>query len=438
MKAALLAAAAALTAVASTAAISPAAAQTIAFTGGTVAVGDGSAPIEGGTVVISNGKVVAAGKDVAVPAGAKVIDATGKWVAAGIVAGMSTLGISEGYGVDTINDAVASKSPFSAAIDVVPAINPASAPIGNERAGGVTRAIIAPATASSIFAGMGAVIDLGADSDPVTRGRAFQYVELGETGKDAAGGSRAAAHVLFRSVLQEVQDYRRAPAAFGQNGQMLKRADAAALVPVLDGTMPLLVHVERASDIRQTLALKKEFPTLKLVLVGATEAWLVASEIATARVPVIAAALADLPASFEMLAATESNVGRLTRAGVVTGISTLDIGPPPQQRNLTQYAGNLVAIARVPGATGLDWGAAFASITSKPAAAVGLDGEIGSLRPGRRADVVVWSGDPLEFSSEVEAVFIDGVQQPLNSRQHKLRDRYRSATEGDLPKAYER
>ena len=99
---------------------------------------------------------------------------------------------------------------------------------------------------------------------------------------------------------------------------------------------------------------------------------------------------------------------------------------------------DLVGIARVPGQTGLDWGHAFAAITSGPAAALGLDGEIGSLRPGRRADVVVWDGDPLELASYPQAVFIDGVQQPLTNRQTRLRDRYLLPNEGALPKAYER
>jgi imidazolonepropionase-like amidohydrolase len=109
-----------------------------------------------------------------------------------------------------------------------------------------------------------------------------------------------------------------------------------------------------------------------------------------------------------------------------------------QIRLTKQYAGNLVALTRLPGATGLDWGQALAAITSKPAEAIGMGNEIGSLRPGRRADVVIWDGDPLELSSAPTAVWIDGVPQPLENRQTKLRDRYRTPGEGDLPKAYER
>src|SRR5215212_9890284 len=157
---------------------SPTLAQTIAITGGTVALGDGSEPIPGGTVVIRDGRIVAAGRGVAVPAGAENIDATGKWVTPGIVAGFSRVGLLEVDAVDGANDVSANNSPFSAAIDVAPAINPRAQAIAVSRAGGVTRAIVAPGTGRSIFGGQGAVIDLGADMQPITRARAFQFVEL--------------------------------------------------------------------------------------------------------------------------------------------------------------------------------------------------------------------------------------------------------------------
>lgn len=418
----------------------PAGAQTIAITGGTVAIGDGSQPIERGTVVMRDGRIVAAGAGITVPAGATVIDATGKWVAAGMVAGFTNLGLVDAEGVRESNDVAARTSPFNASIDIAPAINPQSVEIGNERAGGITRAIVSPGTGQSIFAGRGAVIDLGADADPITRARAFQYVELGEDGASDAGGSRPAAYAMLHDALAQAQDYRRNPAGFGgrEQASLVKRADAQALLPVLDGTMPLLVHVERASDIRSVLALKKQYPAIKLVLVGVREGWMVAPEIAAARVPVIAAALADLPASFESLAATESNVGRMNAAGISVAISTVGANTAPGEHVLKQYAGNLVAITRVPGATGLNWGQAFATISSRPAQALGMDSEIGSLRPGRRADVVIWDGDPLELSSAPLAVYIDGRAQPMRSRQIELRDRYSVPQEGALPKAYSR
>ena len=418
----------------------PAGAQTVAIVGGTVAVGDGSQPIANGTVVFRDGRIVAAGPSVAVPPGATVVDARGKWVAAGMVAGFTNLGLVDAEGIEESNDVSARNSPFAAAIDIAPAINPDAVAIGNERAGGITRALVGPTTGGSIFAGQGAVIDLAADADPVMRPRAFQFVELGEDGGREAGGSRPAAYAMLHDALAQAEDYRRNPATFGgrERGSLLKRGDAQALLAVLDGKMPLFVHVERASDIRSVLSLPQAYPRLKLVLVGASEGWMVARQIAAAHVPVIAAALADLPARFETLAATESNVGRITQAGVPVAISTVGANTAPGEHVLKQYAGNLVALGKVPGATGLSWGQAFATVSSLPAQALGLDGEIGSLRPGRRADVVVWDGDPLELSSVPVAVYIDGRVQPTRSRQAELRDRYRTPTEGALPKAYER
>jgi len=139
-----------------------------------------------------------------------------------------------------------------------------------------------------------------------------------------------------------------------------------------------------------------------------------------------------------MVAATQSNVGRMKRAGVKVALGMINDDEARQVRLARQQAGNLVAIARLPGATGLSWGEALASITSGPAEAVGLGAEIGSLRAGRRADVVLWDGDPLENSSAAVMVMIDGIQQPMDNHQTKLRDRYRTGFDGDLPKAYER
>ncbi|PTQ09868.1 amidohydrolase [Sphingomonas oleivorans] len=415
---------------------SPLSAETIAITGGRIAIGDGSQPIDNGTVLIRDGRIVAAGSGVAVPAGARRIDAAGKWVSPGLVAGFTRIGIVEVDGVSQTDDSEADGSPFSAAIDVAPAVNPKAGPIAVNRAEGVTRAVVAPAPGKSIFAGQGAIIDLGADADAVMRPRAFQFMEFGEAGALSSGGSRAAAHVAFRNALMEAQAMARGASDDGFERQ-LTRLDAQALVPIVNGTVPLLIHVERASDILRTLELAREFPKLKLVLVGASEGWTVAPQIAAAKVPVIASALADLPASFESLAATQSNIGRLKAAGVNVSIGMINDDEARQARLIKQYAGNLVGLTRVPGASGLDWGAALATITSKPAEAVGLGSEIGSLKPGLRADIVVWDGDPLELSSAPTLVMIDGVEQPLENRQTKLRDRFRQAPEGALPKAYE-
>ena len=445
----------------------PAAAETIAITNGIVAIGDGSEPFQGATVVIRDGRVVAAGPGARIPADARIVDANGKWVTPGIVAGFSRLGLAEiDLGDRGADDTSAANGPFSAAIDVTPAINPLYTPIAVNRADGVTRALVAPSTARSIFAGQGAVIDTGADMSPVTRARAFQFVELGETGADDAGGSRPSAHILFRNALREAAELRRfadpvrsartgepderlepvvrdpnearilGPGARRSEDVLLTRFDAAALVPVLQGRQHLLVHVERASDILQVIDLKREFRSLRIVIVGASEGWLVADRIAASGIPVIASAVNDLPASFEQLAATQSNVGRMRAAGVRVSIGTINDDETRNVFRERQYAGNLVALTKIPGATGLSCGEALAAITSGPAEAIGMGGDFGSLAPGRRADVVIWSGDPLDPRSAAEAVFIDGVEQPLTNHQSRLRDRYRHLPRRELPEAY--
>jgi imidazolonepropionase-like amidohydrolase len=441
----------------------PLCAQDIAIINATVAVGDGSAPIDGATVVVRDGKVAAVGRGgVGVPNGTETIDGTGKWVTPGIFAAMSDLGLVDAAGVSESNDTAADRSPFGAALDVAPVLNPEAQDIAVSREGGVTRASVFSSPSGSIFGGQGAVVDLGADPTLVVRPRAFQVVTLGEQGARIAGGSRASAHAVLRNALREARQYsadsrisgggRAAPIDLGDDvpvdprlvdnaaereDVLLTRFDAAALVPVVAGAQPLYVIVERASDIRAVLALRQEFPRLKLVLVGASEGWRVAGDIVAAGVPVIADPLDDLPASFEELAATQSNVGRMVRAGVKVALGRMTDTGGAQPRNLAQFAGNLVSLTRVPGATGLSWGEAFASISSIPAEISGYGGRMGVLAPGAAGDLVIWDGDPLEVSSAPERVFIDGVEQPQGSHQKRLRDRYRDLEESDLPKAYD-
>lgn len=418
----------------------PLAAETIAITGGRVATVANPEPIDGATVIIRDGRITAVGVGVAVPAGARIIDATGKWVTPGLIAGNSFLGLYEVDGVDETNDTAARKSPWSAAIDVSTGLNARATPVSVARLGGVTRAAVQPDTGDSIFGGQGALVTLKAGEDILLRPRAFQYVELGEDGARKAGGSRPAAFLELRNALQEAQRYARNPAGFTDGREresLVTRLDAAALVSVVDGRMPLMVHVERASDILNVLALTKEFPKLHLILLGAREGWTVAPQIAAAKVPVITMALMDLPDAFETLASTRSNAGRLMAAGVLVGLGMTTDGTGNQPRNLPQQAGNAVAQGRLPGGVGLTEAQALAAMTRNNARILGMD-DVGTLEPGKTADVVVWDGDPLELSSAPSSVIIGGVVQPTTSRQTLLRDRYISLQHDQLPLAYPR
>ena len=421
-------------------AASPALAQDVTITNARLVIGDGSAPIEGGTVVVRGGNVVYAGLAGGAKASGTTIDAKGAWVTPGIFATVTTLGLADVSAVDESNDITARKAPFSAALDAATAVNPTSQQILVDKAAGITRAATTMLPAGSIFAGQGAIIDLDGDARPIVQARAFQMINLGEGGADRAGGSRAAAHVLLRAALREAQALVGKPGIpetteIGKDDSLLLgRFDAEALVPVVTGKQKLYVDVERMADIRAVLALKQEFPKLDLVLVGATEGWLVADEIAAAGVPVIANGLIDLPETFEQLGATQSNIGRLAKAGVKVAINAATLNDP---RRLSQVAGNLVALTKMPGASGLEWSKAFAAISSVPAEISGMGGKAGVLKAGAFGDVVIWDGDPLELGTIPTRVYIGGVQQDLTNHQTRLRDRYMDLDESDRPKAYD-
>jgi imidazolonepropionase-like amidohydrolase len=416
--------------------------ERIAITGGKVITNSG-APIEGGTVLLNDGVVVGVQAGTAVPAGYRQVDATGKWVTPGIIAGISQIGSAEVAGDESANDQSARMSPGTASLELAVSFNPAETSIPVSRQEGVTAAIVGPAPGRSLFAGQGYVLGLAEGTTAPYRPRAFQYVAYGERGASLAGGSRPAAWNELTAALEEAQRTQRgAQGRAGERDQSrdprLTPEDAEALTLVLRSAHPLLVRVDRASDIRQLLKLPSMYPGLRLVLVSANEGWLVADEIARAGVPVITLGMQNRPDSFESLGATMSNVGRLVAAGVKVALGTPDLDASFQPRNLPHYAGNLVAQGKLPGASGLSWDQAFATVTRTPAEILGLSGQ-GVLRQGARGDVVVWSGDPLELSTQVEQVFIGGVPQNLESRQTKLARRYApNRDRSQLPEAYRR
>ena len=185
-------------------------------------------------------------------------------------------------------------------------------------------------------------------------------------------------------------------------------------MPVVQGNLPLVVHAHRASDIEAALRLADDLK-LKIVLSGASEAWMMADDLARRKVPVIIDPLQDLPQRFDRLHSRSDNAAILQRAGVRVIIATY---AAHQSRLLWQHAGNAVR-------TGMDHDAAIRAVTETPADAFGLTG-YGRLEKGAVANVVVWSGDPLQVSTHVEHVFIRGREQSLETRQTLLRDRYRT------------
>lgn len=412
--------------------------ERIAITGGRV-VSNAGAPIEGGTVLLNDGLVVGIQAGGTVPAGYRAVDANGKWVTPGIVAGISQAGTAEVSGEDSTNDQAARTSPATAALMLDSAYNPAETSIPVARRAGVTTAIVAPDAGRTLFAGQGFLLSLAEGTLAPFRPQAFQYVVYGEQGARLAGGSRPAAWAELTNALEEAQRVQqgKGPGRDQSRDLRLSPEDAEVLTLVLRSAQPLLVRADRASDIRQLLMLQRMYPGLRLVLVSANEGWMLADEIARAKVPVITLGMHNRPEAFEALGATMSNVGRLVAAGVTVALGTPDLDASFQPRNLPHYAGNLVAQGRLPGGVGLSWEQAFATVTRVPAEIFGL--KSGVLQPGAPADVVIWSGDPLELSTQVEAVYIRGVPQSLESRQTRLARRYlpgRDRTQ--LPEGYSR
>ncbi len=399
----------------------PATAETVAITGATIHTMGPQGTIQNGTVVIENGKIRAVGATVTLPAAVRRIDARGKVVTPGLFDSYSQIGLVEVSAVEDTEDAHSQDDRITAAFNVADAINPRSTLIPVNRVEGLTRVVAAPSPGKSLIAGQGAVIDLGGPGDHpreyLVRSPAAMFAVLGEAGAGLSGGARENSLLRLREAFQDTLDYVANRKSFEQGNRrpyILSRLDLEALIPVVKGELPLVVGVNQASDIESTLRLAKDFH-LKLILAGAAEGWMVARQIAEAKVPVLLNPLSNLPVSFESLGATLENPARLYRAGVTIAFMS---GDAHNSRNIKQEAGNAVAY-------GLPWDAALAAMTSVPARIWGIADHYGTLEPGRDADVVIWDGDPLEVTSFPTAVFIRGKAIPMTSRQLELRDRYK-------------
>jgi imidazolonepropionase-like amidohydrolase len=393
----------------------PAAAETVLIRDGRVVTNSAVGTIENGDVLIVDGRISAVGANITAPRGARIVDAQGRFVTPGAFAAISALGLSEINGSGAPDDASVEGELIAAAADAGRAFNPDVTAIAITRMEGVTRAAIAPSSTATMFGGRGALVSLSGDPDSVFRQRAFMVVELGETGASRTGSSRAAVWPAFEAALRDAREY---PGRYrsGQGGAVLNEIDAAALQPFVRGQGLLVVHVESAADIRRLIRFKRENPTLHIAIQGGGEGWQVADELAAARIPVILDnLLSNLPASFELLSARLDNAALLHAAGVQIAIAP-SAGDAQQARLVLQLAGNAVA-------NGLPWDAAFAAISRTPAEIFGA-ANVGRLERNYLADVVIWDGDPLEVQSAPTAVFIEGVEQPLVSRQTRLRDRY--------------
>jgi len=354
--------------------------------------------LKGSSVLIVGGRVTAVGPGLTAPEGATVIDLNGRPVTPALFGGVGSLGVAEVSEEASTIDSVLKLGQMRPEFDPSLAFNPDSIPVTVSRADGIGFALVVPSAEAGL--------DGRAPMAPIALS-----VVLGEGGA-LAGDSRAAVYMLLGQALEEA---RNPAAATSTDAHLLTAAGRRVLRSVLTEQRPLLIAADRASDIRTALEFAAR-EKLKVIIQGGAEAWRVAPLLKRADVAVVLDPLDDLPASFDSIGATLENAARLHAAGVTIAFSLRD-ADPHNIRKLRNAAG--VAVAH-----GLPWDSALEAITSAPARLFHASAEYGSIEVGKSANLVVWSGDPLEVTSLADAAWFDGTRATLRSRQTELRDRY--------------
>jgi imidazolonepropionase-like amidohydrolase len=387
--------------------------SSIAITGGRVVPVEGD-PIDRGTVIVIDGRIAAVGgPDLKPPPGADVIDAAGRWVLPGLVDAHTHLGAreeGEGWAGHDTNELT---GPVQAHVRVLDAINPADEGFRDAIAGGVLTAGITPGSGNPIGGQTVAVHCWGRTvDDMVLRSPAGMKSALGENPKRVVGerrvnpSSRLGTAAAIRTALvealnylekQEDQDQDRDPAERVRHSQS-RDLKHEALGRVLRREIPWRQHCHRADDIATALRLAEEFG-YDLVIDHGTEGYLIADKIAAAGVPVVTGPLITARSKVELRNRTMANPGLLAAAGITVAIAT-DHPVVPVHLLIVQAA---LAVRE-----GLDRDTALRAVTITPARIMRVADRIGSLEAGKDADVVIWSGDPFDVMSRVEAAYIGG------------------------------
>ncbi|HEY3559073.1 MAG TPA: amidohydrolase [Kribbella sp.] len=368
----------------------------LAIRGGTVVPIDGPA-IPGGTVLIDDGRIVDVGAQVAVPDQATVVDARGRWVLPGLVDAhthMGTLEEGEGWAGDDHDEATTPITPQLRALD---AVNPADEGFRDAIGGGVLAVGINPGSCNPIAGETVAVRCTGRTvDDMVLRSPAGMKSALGENPKRYHGdagrlpSTRMGIAAVIRQALAEAREYheRRTTVDLGKE----------ALGRVLRREIPWRQHCHRADDIRTAVRLSEEFG-YDLVIDHGTEAHLVADLLAERNIPVLLGPLIVGRGKVELRNRAFRNARLLAEAGVELSLVT---DHPVIPANL------LIVQAAYAVREGLDRDLALRAVTLNPAKVLGIADRIGSLAPGKDADVCLWSGDPLDPMQRVEVAYQQG------------------------------
>ncbi|MBK5188106.1 MAG: amidohydrolase family protein [Gemmatimonadaceae bacterium] len=405
-------------------------AQTIAITGGKVYPVNGP-PIEGGTVLMRDGKIVAVGKNVAIPGDAQRVDATGKWVTPGLVNSNTNVGFGDvGFSGGPRELSAKGTDGIAAGFQVWLGFNTQSMMVAPAREGGVTSVVASPS--GGLVAGQAAIVDLNgalALTDVLVKAPATMVAQI-EDDESAKVGAAGELVGKLRDLIEDTKTYMRRKSDFerAQTRPFVgTRRDLEAMIPVVEGREPLTVVADQAAEIREALNIARDYG-IKVVIAGGAEAWMMADRIAAAKVPVLTGAMNNIPGSFSTLGTRQENAAMLRKAGVQVGIIGNAGGGDEELfniRNLRYEAGNAVAY-------GMSWDDALRAVTLAPAEIYGVADKVGSLKTGTEGNVVIWSGDPFEFATRAEQVFVRGKKVDAPSRQDMLAKRYKT-----LPPKYD-
>lgn len=402
-------------------------AKSTAITNATVYTVANQGVLEKATVVIDEGKITHVYTNQETPEtieADETIDANGRILTPGFIASMNSLGLVEVGAVSASRDGKDKKADIT--FDASLAFNPKSSLIPYARKGGITTSIVAPHGGEDLFAGQTFAVDLSGDFSSVIEKQNAVLIHLGSESKGSrAQKLQALDHKLedARKALEKAADKKAKKSKDNEesDAKELKR-DELEINAILASEKPLLAYADRATDLLALLALKQKY-NLNLVLVGASDAVLIADAIAAAKVPVIVSSIDNLPSSFDSLHASLNNIAILAKAGV-----HLLLAPKGESHNINQLRYD----AGIAVANGLPRDDAFAALTANVADVFKLN--TGRIEVGKNADLVLWSADPFEISSKVDSMWINGESVSTKSRQDALRDRY--TQKSDMPRAY--
>ncbi|HAU82230.1 MAG TPA: amidohydrolase [Stenotrophomonas sp.] len=399
-------------------------AQDLLIRNATVHTAAARGSLEHSDVLVQGGMIRAVGPGLSAPAGVAVVEAAGKPLTPALFGGITDIGIEEVSGESATVDSTLKldDQPLRPEFDVTLAFNPDSVLIPVARLDGIGFTLLGANTGGGFIAGQGGVMRLDGSADAV--GPQALFIRLGASGAELTGTSRAAQWMLLEQMVSEARG--RVPA--DSPHALLTPAGRATLGRYLAGQGRIVVQVDRAADIRQLLRWAAR-EKVKIAIAGGAEAWRLAPQLAQAGVPVFVDGLGNLPSSFDQLGATLQNAARLKAAGVPVSFAQRD-DASHNARKMRQLAGNAVA-------NGLPWDDGLAGLTRVPAQALGVGDRLGTIEPGKLADLVLWEGDPLDVGHYAEQVWLGGRAMPMRSRQTELRDRYQAPASSE-PRAYSR